>query len=306
MFNEFKQYRIGVLAGGPSSEREISLKSGKAVLNALTKSGFTAVFLDVNEKNFASAVADAGIDLAFIALHGRFGEDGTVQRMLEEIGLPYTGSGPEASRLAMDKILSKEAFAGAGLNVAGHAIVTDKSRISDIEDRVPCVVKPRYEGSSVGLSVVHTRDALKKSVLKARAFGEDVIVEDFIPGRELTVGVLDGAALPVVEIVPAEGVYDYAAKYNSSDTKYVCPANVAEDEYQRAQEAALAAHGTLGCRGFSRVDMRLTEAGDVFMLEVNTIPGLTERSLLPMAAKTAGLDFPGLCVKMLRSAVAGC
>lgn len=298
-----KRYRVGVLAGGPSNEREISLKSGNAVFNALKGSGLDAVLIDADENEFSKKVDSSKINAAFIALHGRFGEDGTVQRMLEEKRIPYTGSGPESSRLALDKLASKEAFRKAGLHVPRHKVLPRGEDFSKLEISFPCVVKPRYEGSSIGLSVVQDENDMHKAIDEASEFGEEVIIEEFIPGREITVGVLDGKALPVIEIVPAEGVYDFSAKYHSKCTQYIAPAKLEEKAYSASQEAGLKAHLALGCRGFSRVDIRLSSEGKPFILEVNTIPGLTERSLLPMAAKAAGLDFPGLCVKMLLGAI---
>ncbi|MDP8298991.1 MAG: D-alanine--D-alanine ligase [Candidatus Tantalella remota] len=301
--DKLKQYKIGILAGGPSSEREISLKSGRTVQGALEGAGFDPVFIEVNEDPFMRVVEEAGIDVVFIALHGRFGEDGTVQRMLEDEGVPYTGSGPEASHLALDKLASKKLFEEKGLNIPGYK-VAKRDHPVPVEAAVPCVVKPRFEGSSVGLSVVEKKSLLDEAVSIAAEFDEDIIIEEFIPGREITVGVLDGKALPVVEILPAEGIYDFEAKYHSRDTKYVVPAELESEAYLKAQDAGLKAHNVLGCEDFSRVDMRLSEDGKVYVLEVNTIPGLTERSLLPMAAGAAGVDFLGLCVKMLLGALA--
>lgn len=297
------KYRIGVLAGGASSEREVSLKSGRSVCSALRAGGADAVFLDVCEENCAGLVKQANIDLAFIALHGRFGEDGGVQAVLDEMDIPYTGSAPEPSRKAMDKLRAAEIFRKSGLNTPDQLLAKHGTPAPDLMGRLPCVIKPRFEGSSVGLSVVLTEDAVEGAMEKAYGCGEDILIEDFIEGREITVGVLDDGPLPVVEIVPAEGIYDYAAKYSSAYTKYICPADLGGGEHDRARGAAVTAHNALGCEGFSRVDMRLTGEGEVFVLEVNTIPGLTERSLLPMAALSAGLDFPRLCVKMLENAL---
>jgi len=298
-----KKYRISVLAGGASSEREISLKSGRAVFAALGSLGLEARFIDVKSGDFVRLFEGPAADIAFIALHGRFGEDGSVQKLLEERGIPYTGSGPDASRTALDKLLSKEYFARSGLRVPDHVVVRGTKELESAGIDFPCVVKPRCEGSSIGLSVVGSRDRLAEAVSKAASFSEDVIVEEFIKGRELTVGVLGGKALPVVEIACADGVYDFNAKYESSDTRYIVPADLDEDTGRRAREAGLRAHSALGCAGFSRVDMRLSDDGEVFILEVNTIPGLTERSLLPMAAKASGLDFSQLCVNMLYDAI---
>ena len=300
-----KKYRIGVLAGGPSSEREISLKSGKAVVEGLESLGLKPVFLDVSEDNFSSLLMDSGVDLAFIALHGRFGEDGTVQRMLEEEGIPYTGSGPDSSSLALDKVLSKKKFIENGLKVPGYVMVSSAEEVNEKEAPFPSAVKPRREGSSMGLSIVHKREDLVRAVEHALEFDREALIEEYVPGREITVGVLEGGALPVVEIKSSSGIYDFESKYTSSETQYIVPAELSPEEHRIAQEAGLRAHNSLGCKGFSRVDMRLTDSGEIFILEVNTIPGLTERSLLPMAAREEGISFPDLCIQMLCNAVAG-
>ncbi|NQT33370.1 MAG: D-alanine--D-alanine ligase, partial [Candidatus Omnitrophica bacterium] len=283
-----KKYRIGVLAGGPSSEREISLKSGKAVFDILRKSGLDVSFIDVEEQGFDASLEEAGISLAFIALHGRFGEDGTVQALLAKRKIPYTGSGPESSALALDKLASKEVFEKEGIFVPRYRVVSKDQDTADISFTFPCVVKPRHEGSSVGLSIVSSGDQLSEAVRCAFEFDDEIMVEEYNPGREITVGILGDASLPVIEIVAENNIYDYNAKYTSSETEYKVPAGLDEDVYLRVQEAGLKAHRSLGCRGFSRVDMRLAGDGKVFVLEVNTIPGLTERSLLPMAAKAEG------------------
>lgn len=300
--NILKKYKIGVLAGGFSSEREISLKSGKAVFEALLSRGLDVRFIDIT-----GPALDEGmdIDVAFIALHGRFGEDGTVQRMLTDRRITYTGSGPEASRIALDKIESKNKFIAAGLNVAEHVVARKGESFDEEKLWCPSVVKPRYEGSSVGLTVVTSPGKLKKAVEEAWNYGSDVMIESFIPGRELTVGILEEKALPVVEIIAAGGVYDFVAKYKAGDTRYIVPADLDESVYKRAQEAGLRAHQALGCHGLSRVDLRVTYEGELFVLEVNTIPGMTERSLLPMAARAAGMDFAELCMRIVGGAVSG-
>ena len=297
--DRLRKYKIGVLAGGFSSERDISLKSGKAVFDALASGGLDVVFIDLKEPSLDGVDVDA----AFIALHGKFGEDGTVQKMLAERRIPYTGSGPEASRVALDKIGSKNKFKAAGLSVADHVVLLKGSEPEQDGLWYPCVVKPRYEGSSVGLSVVRDKKDLGKAVVEAALYGEDILIEEFIPGRELTVGILEERPLPVVEIVAAGGVYDFAAKYKAGDTKYIVPAELDEGTYRKAQNAGIKAHEALGCKGISRVDMRLGDDGELYVLEVNTIPGMTERSLLPMAARAAGLDFAELCFRMIESAV---
>jgi D-alanine-D-alanine ligase len=301
--NKKKFGRIGVLAGGRSSEREISLKSGSAVHQALVSEGCDAIFIDVRDDIY-DILKRNRMDVAFIALHGKFGEDGTVQRILEEEGIPYTGSGPDASKLALDKIASKEVFKKSGIPVASHVVLDreDRRRAGAIDLPLPVVVKPQFEGSSIGLSVVSEEGRFDQALDKAFECGDRVIVESFVKGRELTVGILDDQPLPVVEIVPKSGVYDYTAKYKDPETKYLVPAPIDARTAGTAQDLGRRAHISLGCRSFSRVDMMADLNGRVFVLEVNTIPGMTERSLLPKAAAAAGLDFGALCVKLVENA----
>ena len=296
--------RIGVLAGGPSNEREISLKSGKAVHKALVEEGCDSVFLDIKD-DLHDIIKKQNIDVAFVALHGRFGEDGTVQKMLESGGVPYTGSGPEASRLALDKIAAKEIFDKNGIPIPDY-MVLEKGRF-DIRQLhtmgLPLVVKPQFEGSSIGLSVVRTREDIRKALDKAFEYGSTALVEKFINGRELTVGMLGDRALPVIEIVTKNRVYDYTAKYSDPETRYLVPAPIDEPAAAKAKELARRAHASLGCRFFSRVDMMMDPSGKIFVLEVNTIPGMTERSLLPKAAAASGLNFGKLCLMLVEDAL---
>jgi len=292
--------KIVVLAGGESSERRISLKSGQAVYAALRKRFRNVLFIDV-ERDFKERLRLLNADVAFIALHGRFGEDGTIQRALDGMGMPYTGSGGEASRLAMDKIASRRIFAENGLKVPLFKTVDRSCRPKEIikEFNLPFVIKPVSEGSSVGLSVVRAPDEIGPALEKAFECGDRVIAEEYIDGRELTVGILDRKPLPVIEIVAERNIYDYKAKYEDANTRYVVPARVNEKTYKSAQLFAHRAHDLLGCRDFSRTDMRVAADGSIYILEVNTIPGMTERSLLPKAASAAGFDFVRLCVKLV-------
>jgi len=295
--------KIGVLAGGSSSEREVSLRSGQAVYEALQESGFDAVFIDVMDHISAEeAVSRSKLNAVFIVLHGGFGEDGTMQRILRGLNVPYTGSGPEASRLALDKLESRKLFVKAGLDVPDYRVVNKGETLLSEGLRMPIVVKPRCEGSSIGLSVVCESHLLEDAVSAAFQYGDSVLLEEFIRGRELTVGILQERPLPVIEIVSESGCYDYSAKYKSPNTQYLVPAPINSEETAKAQAAALLAHNVLGCRSLSRVDMILGEGGRIYVLEVNTIPGLTSRSLLPKAAMAAGIDFRDLCVKILESA----
>ena len=296
--------RIGVLAGGPSNEREISLRSGRAVHNALLGEGLDSTFIDVKD-DIDEIIKKSCMDVAFIALHGRFGEDGTVQRILEDAGIPYTGSGVEASRTALDKASSKDLFIKNFIPVPKHRVLT--KGLFDICDcdelGMPIVVKPHLEGSSIGLSIVRGKSLLESAIDKAFEYGDKVILEEYIDGRELTVGILNDEALPVIEIVPRNKIYDYDAKYKDSATKYLVPAPIPKHISEEASSLGVFAHKALGCRSFSRVDMMLSPSGDIFVLEVNTIPGMTERSLLPKAAMAAGLRFSSLCVKILEDAL---
>ena len=296
--------KIGVLAGGPSNERDISLRSGTAVYNALLNEGLDAIFLDV-KNDIREIIKESSIDVAFIALHGRYGEDGTVQQILKSAGIPYTGSGPQASALAMDKIASKEIFVRNNIPVPKY-IVFEKEKFDMDKAGIigfPLVVKPQLEGSSIGLSIVKEKGSLKKAIDAAFQYGEKIILEEYIAGRELTVAMLDDKPLPVIEIVAKNKVYDYKAKYNDPTTRYIVPAPIDKDSYKEAGRLGRMAHKVLGCGSFSRVDMMLDKNGDIFVLEVNTIPGMTERSLLPKAAEACGLRFNELCVKILEDAL---
>lgn len=294
--------RIGVLAGGPSSERPISLKSGEAVHNALRELGFDAVFIDVYDR-IESQLNETNVDAVFITLHGGFGEDGTVQRILEGLKIPYTGSGPESSRLALDKLASRLVFQRAGIDVPNYRLLKkgEKFELGDME--LPLVIKPQNEGSSVGLSVINNLSYLKQGLDKAFAYGDNVLIEEFIKGRELTVGMLNDKPLPVVEIIPEGECYDYKAKYESVNTQYLVPAPIRRMYFKKAQEIGMRAHSALGCRSFSRVDMILGNNGKIYVLEVNTIPGLTSKSLLPKAAEAAGITFCDLCKTIMEAAI---
>lgn len=290
---------IAILAGGPSCERDVSIVSGRAVEEALTSLGIRALVVDPDiEGKFIAGLRAAGVDAAFLALHGTFGEDGTVQRMLEEAGIAYTGSGPEAAHLAFDKSLSQALFREKGLSIPEHRVLLSPDSGS-APFPLPVVVKPACAGSSVGVTIVREEAQYAPAVAEAFRWSGRVLVERFIAGRELTVGIVAGCALPVVEIAAAREFYDYQAKYKSSGTEYRVPAPLADETRERVQQLALSAYRALGCRVFARADVMLDAAGEPYLLEVNTIPGLTGRSLLPKAAGAAGIDFPALCVKIL-------
>lgn len=304
---EIKDFgRVGVLMGGPSSERGISLKSGKAVLSALLESGVDALGIDIitdNAQENIRLLQSHNLNSVFIALHGRFGEDGTIQEILEKINLPYTASGVAASRLAMDKIGALGIFKDGGLAVPKSHFIDKstyrKNRIYQNDLGFPLVVKPANHGSSIGLSLVESDEGVSAAIELAFQFDERIIIEEYIFGRELTVGVLAEAALPVIEIIPKNKFFDFAAKYQAGLTDYIIPARLEEGIAGKVQQAALAAHKLLGCFGCSRTDIILGKDGSPYVLEVNTIPGMTATSLLPKAAKIIGIDFNRLCLKLL-------
>ncbi len=301
--------RVGVLMGGPSSEREISLKSGQAVFSALKQAGVDTVAIDIttdNQPENINLLKKYNLDCAFIALHGRFGEDGTIQSILEKMKLPFTGSGVQASRLAMDKIGSLEIFRKQGLCTPGSQFLEisayKKSNKFKNELGFPLVVKPANHGSSIGLSIVDSEKEISVAIELAFQFDLRIIIEQYIKGRELTVGVLDKKALPVIEIIPKHKFFDFQAKYQAGLTEYIIPAHLDDELGQIVQIAALKAHKALGCFGCSRTDIILSQDNIPYLLEVNTIPGMTATSLLPKAAKIVGIDFSQLCFRLLELA----
>lgn len=301
--------KIGVLMGGPSSEREVSLKSGAAVCAALREEGCDVLALDITSDDRAEVsrlLRESGISCAFIALHGRFGEDGQVQEILEELQIPYTGSGVAASRLAMDKLASRKIFEANGLGVPNYEVVHreyyDPQSALALGLRLPLVVKPVAAGSSIGLSVIDSRTELEAAIMEALAYDRRALIEEYVAGREITVGILGDHSLPVIEIVTQSRCFDFQAKYSAGRTDYLVPAQLSEQVSRRAQMQAHAAHKLLGCEGVSRVDMILDRSESLFILEVNTIPGLTGMSLLPKAALAAGVSFGELCTGLIKSA----
>jgi len=294
---------VAVLFGGMSAEREVSLTSGAQVVAALQTAGFDVTPIEVTgDLTALIAALTPAPDVVFNALHGRFGEDGAIQGVLDYLGIPYTHSGVRASALAMDKAAAKAVFAHAGLPVAPHRII-DIEELADHDPLPPpYVVKPVNEGSSVGVSIVMPGDNRGGQIVAAWAFGA-AMVEQYIPGRELTVAVLEDRALAVTEIVPATKFYDYEAKYAAGGSHHVIPADVPPEIYERAKDIALAAHRALGCRGATRADLRYDpETGRLVLLEVNTQPGMTPTSLLPEQAGYVGMDFPALCSWMVERA----
>jgi D-alanine-D-alanine ligase len=297
--------KVAVLYGGLSTEREVSLKTGKACADALVSKGYDVTLLDV-DRELAARLREKKIDVAFNALHGRWGEDGCVQGLLEVLGIPYTGSGVLASALGMDKVVSKAMFKSLGLSVIDYRVFPAARAggvtAADLPFGIPCVVKPSGEGSSVGVHLVKDGAKLQAACLDAATFKGEVIVERYVKGTEVNVAVLEGKALGAIEIEPANEFYDYAAKYTAGTTKYHYPARIPAEHVRRVMEAAEAAHRGLGCAGVSRVDFIVAKDGTPFILEINTLPGMTATSLVPKIAAGLGIPFPELCEKILESA----
>lgn len=299
--------KIGVLMGGPSTEREISLKSGRAVYEALTEAGIDVVVVDITTDNIEDNVRLIelqDIDCAFIALHGRFGEDGQIQKILDQLDIPYTGSGVLASKLALDKLVSRGIFTAAGLDIPRYKTVNrfNQHLLNIACLGFPLVVKPNTQGSSIGLARVDKKEDFEKALDMAFSFDDTVLIDEFVPGREVTVGILAENALPIVEIVHRKQLFDYEAKYNLGMTDYIVPAELTDEVSDRVRQKAIIAHKALGCFGFSRVDIILKDDWTPVILEVNSIPGFTRTSLLPKAAKAAGINFIQLCIKLIELA----
>lgn len=294
--------KVAVMYGGTSAEREVSLRSGAAVLAALQKQGVDAHAFDPKDQPL-SALTSAGFDRVFIVLHGRGGEDGTMQGALQLMGLPYTGSRVLGSALAMDKIRCKWLFQAQGLPTARFLVAEAGKQLNyqDILQQLAgkVMVKPANEGSSIGMSAASTAQELEQALAVAFKYDSDVLVEQWIQGREFTVTVLNGKALPIVEMRTPRSFYDYEAKYQSNSTEYLCPAPLTADQTAFLQQVAAAAFTAVGASGWGRVDAMLDEQGNFYLLEVNTVPGMTEKSLVPMAAKAAGLSFEQLVLQIL-------
>lgn len=292
--------KVAVLLGGRSAEREVSLQSGHAVLTALLSRGVDAHPFDPAEQTL-EALKQRCFDKAFIALHGRFGEDGTIQGVLEWLGLPYTGSGVMASALAMDKWRTKLVWQAAGIQSPRYALLNANSHFEDVAQTLglPLIVKPAREGSTIGLTKVQRKEDLAAAYRLAAQHDALILAEEFIAGQELTVAILGEKPLPVVRIEVAGDLYDYHAKYVSNETKYFCPSGLSADLESAIQTQALLAYQVLGCQGWGRVDLILTETGQFYFLEANTSPGMTSHSLVPMAARTAGISFEDLVLNIL-------
>lgn len=298
--------RVVVLYGGASTEREVSLKSGAAVFAALRSQGIDAHALDADRK-LPEALAQGRYDRAFIALHGRYGEDGVVQGLLEWLGVPYTGSGVLASALGMDKLRTKWVLKAAGIPVAEHVILhrLEDCRSAEAELGLPAIVKPAREGSSIGVSKVRRTEDWPAAWHEAARYGGPVFAEAFIDGPEVTAAVLGTQVLPLVRLETTHEFYDYEAKYLSDTTRYQCPAGLDPKLEERMQTYARRTFDALGATGWGRVDFMINHAGDPYVLEINTVPGMTDHSLVPMAAKAAGIDFRQLCRNILDSSFSG-
>ena len=313
-----KTKRVGVLMGGPSSEREISIKSGRAVCKALEAKQIDCVPVELmagsNTNGYKKSVADLvnrmKIDVAFVALHGEFGEDGTLQELLDGMAIPYTGSSSSASRVAMNKITAKEVFKLNFIPIARHEILTKASFNKSCDMNAyfknlgsSLVVKPSNGGSSIGLNIVNNVEDMKAAIEDAFKYDDKLIIEEYVPGREITVGIIEDRALPVIEIVPKRKFFDFTAKYEKGLTEYIVPAEIEKSVYEKCQDTGFRAHKALSVRSFSRVDIILNKNMGPVVLEINTIPGLTETSLLPKAARAAGIGFEDMCLKILESAM---
>ena len=292
-----KDTKIALLMGGPGSEREVSLASGQGVLEALRGEGFTNVTpVEVGSED---PVLPDGTELCYNIIHGTYGEDGGLQSYLEKLGVPYTGAGSETSRKCFDKVLSKQAF-------IAHKVPTPLSETLLAGQKptlpLPCVVKPPCEGSSVGVHIVNTPEELDAALEDAARYGKEILVEEYIKGKELTVAIFNGEALPVVHICPRSGFYDmnnkYPSMYGGAGSDYICPADISDEETKAVQAAAVAAYNSLNVEVYGRVDVLLTDDGKPYVLEINTIPGMTGASLFPKAAKAAGISYGELCTRI--------
>jgi D-alanine-D-alanine ligase len=300
--------KVGVLFGGRSAEREVSLMSGTGVLAALQQRGVNAHGFDTGLRTLAELAAER-FDRVFVALHGRFGEDGSIQGVLEQLGIPYTGSGVMASAIAMDKVFTKKVWLAHGLPTPRYALLDANSELRRVPDELglPLIMKPPHEGSTIGITKVNGYSDVTAAYDAAARYDDVVLAEEFITGREFTVAVLgrgQGArALPVIEIMAPEGNYDYQNKYFSDDTRYECPARLPAALAEHMASIALEAYRALDCEGWGRVDILLRETDQLpFLLELNTSPGMTGHSLVPMAARAVGISYEELCVEILRSA----
>ena len=304
MLEKYRDKKIVVLMGGRSREREISLKSGKAILASLQRQGYEVSAIEADEC-LAERLTKAGPSAAIVALHGRYGEDGSVQGMLEVMGIPFSGSGVLASAICIDKALTKLIVSGLGVSVPLSCTVKAADEVStacrDLKLTVPVVVKPNREGSTLGTRIVQDEHQLEEAVHTALGYDKKVLIEDYIQGTEITVGLINGRTLPALEVVPTSGFYDYEAKYTPGMTEYIVPARIAPDVADRVERDSLHLADMLGLEGVARADFIINSDGTPYFLEVNTVPGMTETSLVPKAAAYAGISFDELVENMLES-----
>lgn len=303
-----KNKKIAVVMGGPSAERAVSLNTGAAILLALQEKGYNAVGIDLEPARFVEQLTEAGIEVVFNAVHGKYGEDGVLQGALELLGIPYTGSGVLSSAMAMDKGITKRIFLSANIPTPRSHLFTKVDRKRDLmaeiraDFNIPVVVKSAAQGSSIGVVIVEKSDDLPEAIDQAFKYSETILVEEFIKGRELTVaiwGADEPEALPIIEIVPHSGRYDYQSKYTKGATEYIVPARLDDDTISIVQKVAVEAFNKLECRGIARVDIMLDKDNNPYVLEVNTIPGMTATSLVPKAAAAVGITFADLCERLL-------
>nr|WP_245543255.1 D-alanine--D-alanine ligase [Oceanospirillum maris] len=298
--------RVAVLYGGMSAERDVSLKSGSAVIDALKSVNVDVIGIDIRvDSDWLQQLQQAQFDIAFLALHGRGGEDGTIQGLLDCLGIPYTGSGVLGSALAMDKLKTKQIWQTLGLPTPRYSWVDAETNLNDVWDQLggmPLMVKPVHEGSSIGMSKVDHLDQLKSAVAKAADLDSCILVEQWVQGREFTVAILNGEALPVIGLETHHQFYDYEAKYLVNDTRYLLPCGLSEEQEKSIQALSLNAFNVVGCQDWGRVDLMLDADGQPQLLEVNTLPGMTDHSLVPMAAKARGYSFAELVLAIIQAA----
>lgn len=307
------QKKVAVLMGGPSTEREVSLNTGKAIVEALLSKGYQVIGIDLEPAKFIEQIRESGAEIVFNAVHGLYGEDGAVQGALDMAGVPYTGSGVSASAIAMDKAISKQLFGAAGIPTAEFKVYI-KNTSTDVlaaeiarDFQFPMVIKAATQGSSIGVYIVEEISALPKAIQDAFSYSRQIVVEEFIKGRELTVAVMEGhpvRTFPIIEIAPHSGKYDYQSKYTKGATEYIVPAHLPEELTKKIQQTAADVFNLVGCRGIARVDVMLGADDKYYVLEINTIPGMTATSLVPKAAAAQGVSFPDLCEQILLAALA--
>jgi len=292
--------KILVLMGGWSNEREISLISGKSVFNSLVTSGLDVIELDLKRDNI-SEIKELNPDRVFIVLHGKGGEDGEIQLYLENLGIPYTGSGSESSKICMNKRITKKILLKNNIQTPNFMEISENTKIEDIENlfQYPFVIKPSSEGSSIGVYIAEDRKSCKEAIKENMKISSDIILEEYKSGKEYTVGILDNFALPVIQLIPPGKFYDYEAKYNSNETKYICPSGLDQNTEEEIKKLSIDCFRALNCRGWGRVDLIIDEQNKPWIIELNTVPGMTEHSLVPMAANQKNINFDELVLKIL-------